>query len=60
MGGIGADQTIDKGSEGNNESERFSNEKITEIPITLKEQMLHSTHNNTQDKIDAIIICYKN
>ena len=47
-------------SEGNNESERLSNEKITEIPITLKEQILHSTHNNTQDEIDAIIICYKN
>lgn len=47
-------------SEGNNESERLSNEKITEIPITLKEQMLHSTHNKTQDEIDAIIICYKN
>lgn len=47
-------------SEGNNESKRLSNEKITEIPITLKEQMLHSTHNNAQDEIDAIIICYKN
>ncbi len=47
-------------SEGNNESKRLSNEKITEIPITLKEQMLHSTHNNAQDEIDTIIICYKN
>lgn len=47
-------------SEGNNERERLSNEKTTEIPITLKEQMLHSTQNNNQDEIDAIIICYKN
>lgn len=46
--------------EGNNESQRLSNEKTTDIPKTLKEQMLHSAHNNTQDEIDAVIICYKN
>ena len=47
-------------SEGNNESERLSNEKTTEMPKPLKEPMLHSIHNNTQDEIEAVIICYKN
>lgn len=46
--------------EENKESGPFNNEKTTEIPKTLKEQMLHSIHNNTQDEIDAVIICYKN
>jgi len=47
-------------SEGNKESERLSDEKTTEISKTLKEQMLHSNHYNTQDEIDTVIICYKN
>ena len=38
----------------------LSNEKTTEMPKPLKEPMLHSIHNNTQDEIEAVIICYKN
>ncbi len=47
-------------SEENKESEPLNNEKTTEMPKSVKEQIVHSIHNNIQNEIDAIIICYKN